>query len=100
MRVIKLIDAAGNRQYVRKKGRMGITRHTRVMSALEKRALRYRRKGQDKQDQDEVLYNAAVDETGTVSTQGLTDSDDDSISTRGESAAGGYTIVGSTITET
>ena len=99
MRVIKLIDAAGNRQHVQKKGRMGITRHTKVMSALEKRALRYRRKGHDKQDQDEALYNAAVDETGTVSTQGLTDSDEDSVSTKGESAAGEYTNVGGSTVE-
>ena len=99
MRVIKLIDAVGNRQHVQKKGRMGITRHTKVMSALEKRALRYRRKGHDNQDQDEALYNAAVDETGTVSTQGLTDSDDDSVSTKGESAAGEYTNVGGSTVE-
>ena len=40
-----------------------------------------------------------MDETGTVSTQGLTDSDDGSISTRCESTAGGHTIVGSAIVE-
>ena len=57
---------------------MGITRHNSVLSALEKRALRYRNKGQQ-QDYDAQLYQDAIDETGTVSTANLTDSDDDSI---------------------
>ena len=58
---------------------MGVTKHSRVLSALEKRALRYRRKGQKEVDQDEVLYNEALDETGTVSTAALSDSDDESL---------------------
>ena len=55
---------------------MTLCKHSRVLSALEKRALRYHRKGQ--LDADEVLYNEAIDETGTVSTASLTDSDGES----------------------
>ena len=50
---------------------MTLAKHSRVMTALEKRALRYRRKGQVVSDPDEALYNEAIDETGTVSTVGL-----------------------------
>ena len=50
-----------------------------MLSVLEKRALRYRRKGQKEVDQDEVLYNEALNETGTVSTAALSDSDDESL---------------------
>lgn len=46
---------------------------------LEKRALRYRRKVHNKQDADDVLYDQALDETGTVATATLSDSDDDSV---------------------
>ena len=56
---------------------MTLAKHSRVMSALEKRALRYRRQGQIAEDSDEALYNEAIDEMGTISTAGLSDSDDD-----------------------
>ena len=55
---------------------MSRTKHAKVMSALEKRALRFCNKGQRQVDQDEVLFNKAIDETGTVLTVGVTDSDD------------------------
>ena len=67
-RVVELIDAAGNRAFVRQRGRLGVTRHTKVLTALEKRALRYRRKGREEKDYDETLYEEAIDETGTVAT--------------------------------
>ena len=54
---------------------MSRTTHSKVMSALEKRVLRFCNKGQRQVDQDEVLFNKAIDETGTVLTVGLTDSD-------------------------
>ena len=47
---------------------MGITKHNSVLSALEKRALCYRRKGQKQVDMDKILYETAMDETDTVST--------------------------------
>ena len=57
---------------------MGLTKHTNILTALETRATRYRNKSKGKVDMDEVLYNEAIDETGTVSTAGLSDTDDDS----------------------
>ena len=54
------------------------------MSALEKRALCFYSKGQIQVDQDEVLFDEAIDENGTVLTAGLTDSDEsDNESARG-----------------
>ena len=55
---------------------MSRTKHSKVVSALEKRALRFCKKDQRQADQDEVLFDKAIDETITVSTVGLTDSDD------------------------
>ena len=72
-RVIRLVDEYGNQRFVRQQGRMSITKHHTVLSVLEKRALRYRRKGQKQVDMDEILYENALDETGTVSTEGLLD---------------------------
>ena len=57
---------------------MGLVKHEKIMAALERRALRYRKGGKIKIDHDEALYNEALDETGTVSTEGLTDSDTES----------------------
>ena len=57
---------------------MGLVKHEKIMAALERRALRYRKGDKIKIDHDEVLYNEAIDETGTVSTEGLTDSDTES----------------------
>ena len=71
---------------------MGVARHKNVLSALEKRALRHRRKGEDKVDCDNVLYNEAIDWTGTVSTASLTDSDSDSVGADGEFASAMATV--------
>ena len=77
-RKIRLIDEYGNEQYVLKYGKLGITKHTGVMSALEKRALRYRRGACREDEYDKALYQDALDETGTVNTEALIDSDDES----------------------
>ncbi len=77
-RVIELIDAEGNKEFVRQQGQLGVTRHSRVLGALEQRALRYRRKGQAQVDKDKVLYREAIDETGTVPLEGLLDTPEDS----------------------
>ena len=53
---------------------MGLVKHGKN-AALERRALRYRKGGKIKVDHNEILYNEALDETGTVSTEDLTDSD-------------------------
>ena len=47
---------------------MSLTKHNNILSALEMRALRYHNKGQNKIDINEVLYDEAIDETGTVNT--------------------------------
>ena len=69
---------------------MGLVKHERIMAALERRALRYRRGNKIGIDHDKVLYNEALDETGTVSTEGLTDSEaeswNDSVSAEGVEA--------------
>ena len=57
---------------------MGLVKHEKNMAVLERRALRYRKGGKIKVDHDEILYNEALDETGTVSTEGLTDTDSES----------------------
>ena len=56
---------------------MNLTKHINILSALEKRALQYRKKGQLQLDTDKVLYNKAVDETGTVSTASLINLNDE-----------------------
>ena len=58
---------------------MSKTKHTKVLSVLEKNALRYKRRGYNKVDKDEALISQAIDKTGTVDTSPLTDSDSDSI---------------------
>ena len=75
IRTIKLVDEFGNRKYVRQYGKMGVTKHQRVLSVLEKRALRYRERGGSTRQQPTPDYT--IDETGTVDTAGLTDSDSD-----------------------
>ena len=45
-----------------------------MLSALEMRALRYRRKLTD-DDRDDALFGDALDETGTVSTAAFSDSE-------------------------
>ena len=75
--VIRLVDEYGNQRFVCQQGRMGITKHQTVLSALEKRALRYRKKGHKQADMDEILYENALDETGTVSTAALSESENE-----------------------
>ena len=66
-----MVDEYGNNNFVRRHGKMNLTKHINFLSALDKRALQYRKKGQVQLDTYEVLYNNAVDETGTVSTSSL-----------------------------
>ena len=77
-RVTKLVGGLRYTRIVREQGKMGLVKHEKIMAALERRALRYRKGDKIKIDHDEVLYNEAIDETGTVSTEGLTDSDTES----------------------
>ena len=70
-----MVDEYGNNEFVRQHSQMNLTKHINVLSTLEKRALRYIKKGQVHLDKDEVLYNDAIDETGAVSTASLINPD-------------------------
>ena len=70
-RVTKLLDAHGNKRVIRQHGKMGLTKHFNILSVLEMRDLRDHNKGHPKADQDEILYNEAMDETGTIDTAEL-----------------------------
>ena len=74
----KLIHKRGNTEFVWEQDKMVITKHTKVLSVLNQRALRYRRRGHHRIEADEMLYNEALDETGTVDTVPLSDSDNGS----------------------
>ena len=83
-RQIRLIDLQGNEQFINQQGRMNIKKHQSVLSCLEKRALRYRKYCPTAKQMDEVLYQEALDETGTVLINSPTDFDKDSITSRGK----------------
>ena len=74
-RVTKLLDAHGNKRVIRQHGKMGLTKHVNILSELEMRAFWYQNKGHTKEDQDEILYGEAMDETGTIDTEELSDFD-------------------------
>ena len=56
---------------------MSTSKHSKILSVLEQRALRWRNKVVHKHNEDDLLYRAALDETGTVDTAPLSDSDGD-----------------------
>ena len=58
---------------------MGITKHVNIVSALEKRAMRYHNKDHHKEDSNNRLYDEAVDKTGTIDTTTLLDTETDKI---------------------
>ena len=58
--------------------------HLQGMSDLEKRAQKYHNRGISEQGPDDLLYDEAIDETGTVATAALTDSDCESESSAEE----------------
>ena len=57
---------------------MGLTKHTAILTALEMRDFGCRNKSKGGVDMDEILYNKAIDKTGTVATAGLLELDEDS----------------------
>ena len=78
-----MIDQWGNERIREEVGRLNRTKHSRVLSVLEKRALRYKNKG-DRPDrrwskETTTAEINSIDETGTVDTASLTD--DDSVNT-------------------
>jgi exonuclease III len=70
-RNIRLIDRWGNERTIQQIGKMDRTKHAKVLSILEKRALRYRNTPVN--DDRETMRSDSIDETGTVDTEGLTD---------------------------
>ena len=78
-RQIRIIDAQGNEQFINQQERMSITKHQSVLSCLEKRALKYRKDRPTLKQMDEVIYQEALDETGTVPIDSLTEFDKDYI---------------------
>ena len=56
---------------------MGLTKHVNILAALEMRALRCHNKGHAKADQENILYDEAMDKTGTIDTAELSDFDAD-----------------------
>ena len=75
-RVINLVDEYGNNEFVRRHGQINITKHINVLSALKKWELQYRKKVQVELETYEVLFNDAIDDTGTVSEASLINPDD------------------------
>ena len=58
---------------------MGLTNHANIISGLKKRAMWYHNKTQHSKDPEEILYDAAVDGTGTMDTALLIDVDADTL---------------------
>ena len=78
---ITLIDAYGNRKLIEKQGRLGRTKHKTLLAALQERSRRFSRGKLTEDDLDQIIYTEALDETGTVATEGLTGSEDESSNT-------------------
>jgi hypothetical protein len=63
---IKLIDEYGTCQYIKQQGRLGVTPHQRVSTALEQRAVRYQNSRTYEELEDERLLDEAINETGML----------------------------------
>jgi hypothetical protein len=61
-----LVNEYGTRQYIKQLGRLGVTLHQNVLTALEHRALRYKNSKSYEELEDERLLDEAIDETGIV----------------------------------
>ena len=58
---------------------MGLIKHVNILAALEMRALWYHNTGHAKADQDKILYDEAMDKTGTINTAELSNFDSDAL---------------------
>ena len=76
---MKLIDAYGTARYVKTKGKLNVTKHNKVLTALERRALRFDQRQSYEDEQDKELFESLLNDDATVSTacQSLSDSDDE-----------------------
>ena len=64
---------------IRKHGKISLIKHVNILTALEMRALGYHNKSHAKADQDKILYDEAMDETGTIDIAELSDFDTDAL---------------------
>ena len=65
-RRIQLINKYGTCCYIKQQGRLGVTLHQNVLTALDHRALCYQNSKSYEELEDERLLGEAIDETGTV----------------------------------
>ena len=73
-RVLKLIDKWGNESTIEHGGQLDRIKHQKVLAVLERRALRFReRRGGGSALVERSQKEDSLDDTGTVSTEGLTD---------------------------
>jgi hypothetical protein len=63
---IESIDEYGIRQYIKKWGRLGVSPHQKVLTALEQRAAWYQNSQTYKELEDKQLLDEVIDETGTI----------------------------------
>jgi hypothetical protein len=61
-----LIDEYGARQYIKQQGRLSVTLHQNVLTALEHWALHYQNSKSFEELEDERLLDEAINETGTI----------------------------------
>ena len=74
---MKLIDAYGAARYVKTKGKLNVTKHSKILTALERRALRFEQRKNYEDERDEELFESLLNDDATVSTvcESLSDSD-------------------------
>ena len=72
-----MIDAYGNAKYVKQRGALNVTKHHTVLTALEKRAVRFQNSKSYEDVRDQELIDSLLKEDETVATadESLSDSD-------------------------
>ena len=73
-----MIDAYGNAKYVKQRGALNVTKHQSVLTALEKRAVRFQNSKSYEDVRDQELIDSLLKEDETVATadESLSDSDE------------------------
>ena len=74
---MKLIDAYGTARYVKTRGKSNVVNHEKVLTALERRALRFQQWQSYENRRDKELLESLLNDNATVSTacESLSDSD-------------------------
>ena len=63
-----MIDAYGNAKYVKQRGALNVTKHHTVLTALEKRAVRFQNSKSYEDVRDQELIDSLLKEDETVAT--------------------------------